>query len=187
MHPFSKLVQIVAGPAQKGNHLLQLRQFQLHHIPVDSDFAEIRRHILCAELRHLLFDHFTLLRGNAELELSFPFSFCHRQRSGTSRFTGDGVSAVLMFSSFFRTDGLRWRSGWSRFSSFWMNAKIPFRSLSAENDRDLNGSSANSRSWSLVEARIRKSGESCAMKCVPLGLFGSRSDCRRRSRRAASA
>ena len=148
--------------------------------------ADAKRHVPGAEQRHLLFDHFTLLLGNAKLELNLPLSVRHCQRSSASCLTAGGVAAALVLSSFFRTDGLRWRSGWSRFSSFWMNAKIPFRSLSVEKVRDLNGSMANSRSWSLVEARIIKSGESCAMKCVPPGLFGSRSVCSCLRIRAAS-
>ena len=41
MHFTGQLVQVVAAPAQEGHQLLQLRQIQLYHIPVQRHFPQI--------------------------------------------------------------------------------------------------------------------------------------------------
>ena len=43
MHAAGQLVQVVAGIAHQRHHLLQLRQFQTHHIAVQGHLAQIPR------------------------------------------------------------------------------------------------------------------------------------------------
>ncbi|CAN3970434.1 hypothetical protein HEAFMP_HEAFMP_17380, partial [Dysosmobacter welbionis] len=62
------MVEVVAGIPKQGHQLPQLRKVELHHISVNRHLAEIRRHVGGAELRHLRFNHFPLLRRDAEFE-----------------------------------------------------------------------------------------------------------------------
>ena len=66
MDAAGELVEVITGAPQQGNHLPQLRQFQVYHKAVNRHLAELRRHVGGAELGHLLFDQRPFLRRDAE-------------------------------------------------------------------------------------------------------------------------
>lgn len=65
------------------------------------------------------------------------------------------------------------RSGRSRRSSLLIKAKTPCLSFIEERYSVLYGSSANSRSCSLLDAIRSNHGDTSTTKCVPLGLLGA--------------
>ena len=81
MHTAGQLVQVVAGIAHQGDQLLQLRQFQAHHIAVQGHLAQVGFPVLCPQLDHLLLDQRQLLRRDPEVQLHLPFALGGAHRS----------------------------------------------------------------------------------------------------------
>ena len=101
-----KVVEAVAGIPKQGYQLPQLRKIELHHMSVNRHLAEIRRHVGGAELHHLRFNRFPLLR-----RLRFTIA----QRPGEKI----GIKAGLeLAKGLFRS-----RNGKELFRFFWIMAK----------------------------------------------------------------
>ena len=118
MHAAGQLVQVVAGIAHQRHHLLQLRQFQTHHIAVQGHLAQIGFPVLCPQLGHLLLDQRQFLRRDPEVQLHLPFALGGAHRSG-SFFLRTGAFFSAERGSCFswrRTEGRRWRSSLERSS-----------------------------------------------------------------------
>ena len=72
MDALCELIEVVAGVPEQGNHFLQLREVQLHHIPINAHFPNKGREIVCTVLSHLFTNHSKLFRGEADSDNGIP-------------------------------------------------------------------------------------------------------------------
>ena len=105
MHFAGQLIQVIAASAHQGDQLLQLRQIQFDHIPIQCHFPQISTQIFCPVLLHLLMDQLQFLCGHPKQNRNIPLTLCHGYRSGSRFFWAAGLWAGSSCLSLSRTEG----------------------------------------------------------------------------------
>ena len=108
VEPFGDLVDVVARVAQERDHLLQLRQIQLDHQPVQRHLPQERLLIGNADPRHLFLQQPVLLLRQANGDADAPTHELRAHRDGSFAFLTPSAAASggLLFS-LPSTEGLR--------------------------------------------------------------------------------
>ena len=108
VEPFGDLIDVVARVAQKRYHLLQLRQIQPDHQPVQRHLPQERLLIGNADPRHLFLQQPVLLLRQANGDADAPAHELRAHRDGSFAFltVSAAASGGLLFS-LPSTEGLR--------------------------------------------------------------------------------
>ena len=72
MATLGKLVEVVAGIPEQGNHFLQLWKVQLYHVPINAHLSNKGGEIVCTVLSHLFTNHSKFFRGEADSDNGIP-------------------------------------------------------------------------------------------------------------------